>query len=148
MLASRGGFSVLNVNDKLVLPEGELAYRSSRSSGPGGQNVNKVETRVTLLFDVVDSTVLDERQKQTILRKLATRINKEGVLRVVSQKHRTQKGNREAARVKLAELLATALKPRRKRRPTRTPKVSKRRRLEEKKRRAEIKRGRGRVREP
>lgn len=138
---------MLNVNDKLVLPERELAYRSSRSSGPGGQNVNKVETRVTLLFDVADSAALDERQKQIILGKLATRINKEGVMRVVSQKHRTQKANREAARVKLAELLAAALKPRRKRRKTRTPKAAKRRRLEEKKRRGEIKRGRGRVRE-
>lgn len=139
---------MLPVDDQLVLPERELTYRSSRSSGPGGQNVNKVETRVTLLFDIPGSAVLDETQKNVIRRQLATRINKRGVLRVVSQRHRTQNANREAARTKLAELLAEALRPRRPRRPTRTPKKARRRRLEEKKRRGELKRRRGRVRDP
>ncbi len=138
---------MLPVDDQLVLPERELSYRSSRSSGPGGQNVNKVETRVTLLFDIPGSAVLDETQKDVIRRQLATRINKKGVLRVVSQRHRTQNANREAARTKLAELLAEALRPRRPRRPTKTPKGVRRRRLEDKKRRGELKRRRGRVRE-
>ncbi len=138
---------MLPVDDQLVLPERELSYRSSRSSGPGGQNVNKVETRVTLLFDISGSAVLDETQKELVRQRLATRINKKGVLRVVSQRHRTQNANREAARTKLAELLAEALRPRLPRRPTRTPKRARRRRLEDKKRRGELKRRRGRVRE-
>ncbi len=138
---------MLPVDDQLVLPERELSYRSSRSSGPGGQNVNKVETRVTLLFDIPGSAVLDETQKNVIRRQLATRINKKGVLRVISQRHRTQNANREAARNKLAELLAEALRLRLPRRPTRTPKRARRRRLEDKKRRGELKRRRGRVRE-
>ena len=139
---------MLPVDDNLVLPEYELTYRSSRSSGPGGQNVNKVETRVTLLFDVPGSAVLDEAQKELVRRRLATRINKEGVLRVISQRHRTQNANREAARTRLVELLADALRPRRQRRPTKTPKRARRRRLEDKKRRGELKRRRGPVREP
>jgi len=138
---------MLPVDDQLVLPERELSYRSSRSSGPGGQNVNKVETRVTLLFDIPGFAVLDETQKDVIRRQLATRINKKGVLRVVSQRHRTQNANREAARTKLAELLVEALRPRLPRRPTWTPKRARRRRLEDKKRRGELKRRRGRVRE-
>ena len=85
---------MLPVDDQLVLPERELSYRSSRSSGPGGQNVNKVETRVTLLFDISGSAVLDETQKELVRQRLATRINKKGVLRVVSQRHRTQNANR------------------------------------------------------
>ncbi|MCH7664672.1 MAG: aminoacyl-tRNA hydrolase [Acidobacteria bacterium] len=138
---------MLPVDDQLVLPERELSYRSSRSSGPGGQNVNKVETRVTLLFDIPGSAVLDETQKELVRQRLATRINKKGVLRVVSQRHRTQNANREAVRTKLAELLAEALRPRRPRRPTKTPEKARRRRLEDKKRRSELKRRRGRVRE-
>ncbi len=139
---------MLPVDDQLVLPERELTYRSSRSSGPGGQNVNKVETRVTLLFDITGSAVLDETQKELVRQRLATRINKKGVLRVISQKHRTQNANRETARTKLAELLAEALRPRRPRRRTKTPKKARRRRLEDKKRRGELKRRRGHVREP
>ncbi|MCP4201576.1 MAG: aminoacyl-tRNA hydrolase [bacterium] len=139
---------MLPVRDDLVIPERELTYRSSRSSGPGGQNVNKVETRVTLLFDVSASTVLHESQKARLRRRLTTRISKAGVLRVVSQKHRTQGANREAARARLSELLAEALEPERRRRRTRTPERARRKRLEEKKRRGDLKRGRGQVREP
>ncbi len=139
---------MLPIDNELVLPERELTYRSSRSSGPGGQNVNKVETRVTLLFDIPGSAVLDEAQKELVRQRLATRINKEGVLRVISQKHRTQYANRETARAKLAELLAEALRPRRRRRPTKTPQRALRRRMEDKRRRGELKRQRGPVREP
>lgn len=137
--------TMLYVDEKLEIPERELAYRASRSSGPGGQNVNKVETRVTVLFDVEASSVLDLAQKSRLREKLATRINKDGVLRVVSQKHRTQGANRDAAREKLARLVAGALETRRRRKKTRPSRSVKRRRLEAKRRRGELKRRRARV---
>ena len=131
---------MLEVNRSISLPERELSYRRSRSSGPGGQNVNKVETRVTVLFDVGASDSLSEDQKVRVRERLATRIDKTGVLRVVSQKHRTQAANREAARLRLARLLAEALEERAVRKRTRKPQAVDRRRLEEKRRRAHLKR--------
>ncbi|MDH3744442.1 MAG: alternative ribosome rescue aminoacyl-tRNA hydrolase ArfB [Acidobacteriota bacterium] len=133
---------MLRIDENLRLPLGELSYVTSRSSGPGGQNVNKVETRVTLLFDVDGSPSLSEEQKARLGERLATRINKEGVMRVVASKHRTQKANRAAARERFADLLAGALKKRRRRRKTRVPKAAKRRRLEDKRHRSELKRRR------
>jgi ribosome-associated protein len=97
---------VLTINETLTLSERELSYSTSRSSGPGGQNVNKIESRVTVLFDVTGSRTLSEEQKRLIFERLATRINREGVLRVISQKHRTQAANRDEARLRLATLLA------------------------------------------
>jgi len=131
---------MLRLNDQLSLPESELSYRTSRSSGPGGQNVNKVETRVTVLFDVGASQTLNAEQKNTIRERLATRVDKRDVLRVVSQKHRTQGANRETARERLAILVADALEERRPRKRTRKPAAVKRRRLEDKRRRSEVKR--------
>jgi ribosome-associated protein len=131
---------MLPINDKLALPERELFYRTARSSGPGGQNVNKVETRVTVLFDVGASPTLDDEQKGRIRERLETRIDKRGVLRVVCQKHRTQAANRETARERLASLMADALEQRRPRKRTGKPAAAKRRRLEDKRRRSELKR--------
>jgi ribosome-associated protein len=122
----------------------ELRFTYSRSSGPGGQYVNRVETRVTLLFDVAGSPSLTDEQKRRVRRRLATRINKEGVLRVVSQRHRTREANRRAAVERFEELLAEALRSPRPRRKTRVPKAAKHRRIETKRRRGEIKRSRGR----
>jgi len=127
------------VNPQLTIPEREVSFETSTSSGPGGQNVNKVETRVTLLFDLEASDSLDPEQKETIRDRLATRINKAGVLRVVSQKHRSQSANRQAATERFAALLAEALEqtpPRKKTKPSRT---ARRRRLRNKRRRSEIK---------
>lgn len=138
---------MLEVTHDLALPERELRYRTSRSSGPGGQNVNKVETRVTVYFDVTNSDVLTDSQKERVLERLSTRTDKAGVLRVVSQKHRTQAANKEAARNKLATLVAEALKRRRRRRRTKVPARTKRKRIEDKRRRSELKRRRGRVRD-
>ncbi len=124
------------------IDEEELRFRYSRSSGPGGQNVNRVETRVTLLFDVEGSPSLSAAHKRTLRRKLATRITKDGILQVVAQRHRTREANRRAAVERFQELVAEALRPRRRRRPTSVPAAAKRRRLESKKRRAELKRRR------
>jgi ribosome-associated protein len=122
----------------------ELRFTYSRSSGPGGQYVNRVETRVTLLFDVVGSPSLTDAQKLRVRRRLATRINKKGVLRVVSRRHRTREANRRAAVERFEELLAEALRSPRPRRRTRVPEKAKRRRVEAKRRRGAVKRSRGR----
>ena len=120
--------------------EDELRFTYSRSSGPGGQNVNRVETRVTLLFDVFGSPSLSEEQKRRIASHLATRINKEGILRVISQRHRTREANRRAVTERFEELLTGALRIQRHRRKTRVPRSARRRRLEGKRQRGELKR--------
>ena len=118
----------------------ELVFTSSRSSGPGGQNVNKVSTRVTLRFDVDASPSLTEDQKCLIRRRLATRITRAGVLYIVSSKHRTQLANRKAATERFVALLCEALAPVRKRRHTSIPTRSRQHRLADKTRRSETKR--------
>jgi ribosome-associated protein len=125
-----------------MIPDEELSFATSRSGGPGGQNVNKLETRVTVRFDVAGSPSLTEEQRQRIFERLATRITREGVLHVTSQKHRTQGENREAAAVRLRELVAEALREETPRKATRVSKAAKRRRVEAKKRRGQRKRER------
>jgi len=119
-----------------------LVCKFSRSSGPGGQNVNKVNTRVTVFFDVAGNEIFSQEQKELILRRLATRADKNGVIRVISQKYRTQKANRTAAIERLRELLKDSLKRRTVRKKTWVPEKARRKRLEEKKRRSMLKRQR------
>ncbi len=133
---------MIQVTDTLSIPEEELRFKASRSSGPGGQNVNKLNTRMTLLFDVKNSPSLSPEQKESIQRRLATRINHEGVLRVVCQRHRTQAANRRGATERFVEVLVDALKERQPRRKTRISGAVKRRRREERKRRSQLKRSR------
>ena len=131
------------IQEGLEIPEDELTFSFSRSGGPGGQNVNKVSSRVTLYFDVEHCSVLSEDQKTMIRRHLANRLSKTGILRVSSQKHRSQSANREEAKQRFATLLSDALADRAPRRPTKVPRRAKERRLTEKKRRSQLKRGRG-----
>ncbi|MBW1999339.1 MAG: aminoacyl-tRNA hydrolase [Deltaproteobacteria bacterium] len=129
----------VKITEKISVPLGELKFAASRSSGPGGQNVNKVSTRVTLLFDVVNSQSLSGHEKELIMNRLPTRINKQGVLRVVSQKHRTQAANRNAAVERFASLLRESLQEAQPRRQSRIPRAVKARRLAEKRHRSRIK---------
>ncbi len=136
---------MIEIQEDLSIPEDEVTFAFSRSGGPGGQNVNKVSTRATLYFDVRNSPSLSEERKTLIMERLAGRIDKEGVLRVVSQRYRTQGENREETVRRFAELLRGALEIKRARKKTRTPFSAHRERLEKKKKRSEVKRARGKV---
>jgi ribosome-associated protein len=127
------------INDRVQIPDDELTFTTSRSSGPGGQNVNKVNTRVTLLFDVERSPSLSDDERRLLYGRLAGRINKEGVLRVVAQRHRTQAANRDAAMHRFAELLRTALTPEEVRVPSVPSRAANERRLQQKKLRSRLK---------
>jgi len=134
--------SDLIVNSRIAIPERELEERFIRSSGPGGQNVNKVASAVQLRFDVRASPSLPEAVRVALLQDPA--ITGEGVLVITAQRFREQERNRADARDRLAQIIRRAATPPKPRRATRVPKSSKRKRLDNKKHRAEIKRGRGR----
>jgi ribosome-associated protein len=120
----------------------ELVFSTSRSSGPGGQNVNKVNTKVTLKFDVAGSAVLTDEEKQIISAKLATRITTEGILVLVSQDKRSQLDNKAAVREKFAKLITKAFEKKKARKATKPSKASVKERIETKKRHAEKKKWR------
>lgn len=130
---------MVRINDELGIDDGELRFEFARSGGPGGQNVNKVETKVRLLFDLVGSPSLSEDQRSLIGERLATRISKAGVLHLSSQRHRTREANRRATIEKFVELLAGALERDEPRVPTRVPKRVEKRRLEAKRQRSQKK---------
>ena len=133
---------MLEITDTIQIPESELVVTASRSSGPGGQNVNKVNTRITVLFDVSQSEAFSVEQKQLILEWLATRASKNGVIRVYSQRYRTQKANREAAITRLEELLRSALYIQPARKKKKVPHAVKQKRMENKKKRSLLKQSR------
>jgi ribosome-associated protein len=133
---------MIPITEDLAVPDEEVVFTTSRSGGPGGQNVNKLETRVTLRFDLAGSGVLSEEQKARLQERLATRITKEGVLLVTSQKHRTQAANRDAAVERFAELIRDALKEEAPRKKTKPSRAAKARRLETKRRQSQRKRER------
>jgi ribosome-associated protein len=134
----------LVVRADLVIPADELHEEVSRSGGPGGQNVNKVSTRVSLRWNVVGSRALVAPVRQRLLARLASRLTREGELVVHSNETRSQLQNRVAARVRLAAILREALHEPKQRRATRPTRSSRKRRLEGKQRRAGVKRLRGR----
>ncbi len=135
---------MIDVSETVSIPLSELTFRFSRSSGPGGQHVNKAATRVELLFDVANSPSLADEQREQVMRRLSSRIDSAGVLHVVSQATRSQKQNRDLAIERFVRLMRKGLEPEKKRKPTRPTRAAKERRLREKKRRAEIKRYRRR----
>ena len=117
----------------------ELEFSFVRSSGPGGQNVNKVSTAVQLRFDVVNSKLLNEDVKEKILKKEKRRISKEGILVIEAKRFRTQEKNREDAVDRLIKIIQTASQKMKPRRPSKPTKQSKEKRLKEKKIKGEIK---------
>jgi ribosome-associated protein len=133
---------MIPIDDNLAIPEEDVSFATSRSGGPGGQNVNKLETRVALRFDLAGSSSLSEEQKARLRERLATRITKEGILQVTSQRHRTQGANREAAVERFAELLRDNLREEAPRKKTRPSRAAKARRLDSKRRQSQRKKDR------
>jgi len=119
--------------------DNELNFSFSRSGGPGGQHVNKVNTKVELRFTIADSTVLTEEEKAILLEKLAKQINQEGELIVIAQETRSQLKNKSKAIEKFYDIINKALKPKKKRKPTTISKAAKEKRLKQKKELAEKK---------
>jgi len=130
---------MIRINDELTIDDKELHFEFARSSGPGGQNVNKVETKVRLHFDIRSSRSLDPEQRALIEERLATRITKDGVLHVASQRHRSREANRRATIDRFVELIADALEEDEPRVRTKVSKAQRRRRLDSKRRRSQKK---------
>jgi len=130
---------MLEILPNIFLDEAELTFTASRSSGPGGQHVNKTSTRITLTFNPATSATLSSVQKQLIYSKLASRIDTAGLLQITAQSSRSQHENKLQAIDRLLELLRAALTPQKKRRKTKPTLGSKTRRLESKKKHSQTK---------
>jgi ribosome-associated protein len=130
------------MNLQVPLLETEIQIKTSRSGGSGGQNVNKVSTKVELNFNIATSQLLNEEQKTRLLFKLGPQLTKDGNLQIIAQTERTQLGNKRVAIKKLYTLLIKALVVQKKRKPTKPSKAAKEKRLFTKKRNADIKKNR------
>lgn len=147
MVRAPHGFAGLVVSSRVVVPEAELEERFSRSSGPGGQGVNTADSRVELTFDLAASSSIPEPMRARMLVRLDGRLV-DGRITVSASEHRTQLANRRAARDRLTEILReAAAPPPAPRRATRPTRGSQERRLQAKRSRSELKRGRGRFTE-
>ena len=132
----------LKITKTLVIPSNEIKWRFSRSSGPGGQNVNKIESRVEIIFDLEDSKVLNDYQKEILKRNLKNKLVNNS-LRLAVQEHRNQLLNRQLALMKFSSILKNALnKPFKLRKSTQPTKESQKKRIEVKKKRGELKKSR------
>lgn len=132
--------SNLRIDRRHVIPAGELEERASRSSGPGGQGVNTTDSAVELRWRFADSQALSDTEKQRVRDNLGTRITDDGVFIVRASEHRSQHRNRAAARERLADMIASAIIPPKRRKATRPSRAAKRRRVEAKRQRGELKR--------
>jgi ribosome-associated protein len=132
----------LSVTPELSIPRAELQYRATRAGGAGGQHVNTSSTRIELLWDLPHSSVISEEQRERIRTKLSSRLDAEGMVRVVASDRRSQQQNRQAADSRLAALVAGALVVRKRRKATKPTRSSKEKRLAEKKHHSEKKRDR------
>ena len=135
--------NVLAVDESLSIPRSELDVRVSRSSGAGGQHVNKTSSRVEIFWNVAASRALTEEQRTRLQSKLASRLTGEGSVRVVASDMRSQSRNRDLAEERLADLIRRALVVQRRRKPTKPTRAAKEARLESKKRHSDKKRNRG-----
>ena len=134
----------LQITKTLVIPSNEIKWRFSRSSGPGGQNVNKIESRVEIIFDLKDSKVLNDYQKEILKRNLKSKLI-DNSLRLSVQEHRNQLLNRQLALMKFSSTIKNALnKPFKLRKSTQPTKASQKKRVEVKKKRGELKKSRQR----
>jgi ribosome-associated protein len=132
------------VNDLLVIPDSEIDVKATRSSGAGGQHVNKTSSRIEMTWSIRDSRVLTDEQRSLLMERLASRISTDGAIRIVASEMRSQKQNRERAEIRLAETIKRALTPRKKRKPTRRPRSADEARLASKKLQSKKKRDRRR----
>lgn len=135
----------LAINEQLAIPLSELSFRFSRSGGPGGQHVQKTDTRVELLFDVANSPSLSDAQRAKILERLRGYIDTSGVLHLTAQSERSQLRNREEVTARFKSLIRQALKTRKRRRATKPSAASKERRIRKKRHRSQIKKWRADV---
>jgi ribosome-associated protein len=132
------------VNDTLVIPDSELDVKATRSSGAGGQHVNKTSSRIEISWNVRDSKALADEQRSMLMERLASRISTDGAIRIVASEMRSQRQNRERAETRLADLIRRAVTPRKKRKPTRRPRSADEARLASKKLQSKKKRDRRR----
>lgn len=132
-MSGGSGRGLIPITGQVAIPEGEIGFTFTRSSGPGGQNVNKVNTKAVLRFDVAGSPSLRDEDRRIILDRLASRLTRDGVLVLASDATRSQEDNRRLALLKLQQLLRVALRRQRPRKPTRPSLASKERRLTAKK---------------
>ena len=135
----------LRITPELAIPRSELTYRATRAGGPGGQHVNTSSTRVELTWDVASSPSLGDEQRARILARLARRIDSSGVLSMTDATTRSQHRNRERVTERFAEVVASAFVEKKKRKATKVPRAVKQARLDEKKKRSQTKKLRGRV---
>lgn len=137
---------MIRVTSSIEIDESELAFDFVRSSGPGGQNVNKVATTAQLRFDAANSSAISDDVFERLRKLSGRRMNRDGVIVISAARYRTRERNRQDAIDRLAKLITRAATPPRPRKKTRIPKAEKQRRLEDKRRRGETKRRRGPVR--
>lgn len=133
------------ITDQIAIPVSELSFRYARSSGPGGQHVQRTETKVELLFDLAGSPSLSGEQRRLALSRLGGRVDRQGILHLVSQTGRSQADNRADVLDRFRRLLAATFRPAKARRPTRPTPAARQQRMEQKRQRSQAKRLRGRV---